>query len=477
MLFNSFEYALFLPLVFLLYWFVFNKGVRLQNFFLLVAGYVFYGWWDWRFLLLIAFSTSLDFWVGLQLGKTEKPLNRKIIFGLSCLVNLGFLGFFKYYNFFISNLILALGSAGIHVSALPLSIILPVGISFYTFQSLSYTTDVYLKKMKPAKDLILFASFISFFPQLVAGPIERAYRLLPQFENKRQFSYQGAAIGMRQILWGLFKKIVVADTLAGYVDPIFSNYASLPGSTLVLGAVYFAIQIYCDFSGYSSIAVGTARLFGFTLMNNFNYPYFSKSVAEFWRNWHISLTSWFRDYVYFPLGGSYGPLGRTVLNTLIVFALSGLWHGANWTFIVWGLLNGLFIIPTVLKRKTNKSVNTLKEEELRFNLPTLLKIAFTFTCVTFAWIFFRAQTVGQAIHYIKNIFSGSLFTYPVQHGMALALPLIILLFVVEWIRKTDIIFLQPAKIPAFLRWGVYLLMILTCLIFFKQDRAFIYFQF
>ena len=470
MLFNSFAYALFLPIVFLLYWFVFNRSVRLQNFFLLVCGYVFYGWWDWRFLFLIAFSTCLDFWVGRQLGKTADARARKMIFSLSVLINLGFLGFFKYYNFFISSLVEAFAGLGVHVSVLPLSIILPVGISFYTFQSLSYTADVYLKKMKPTKDLLLFATFISFFPQLVAGPIERAFHLLPQFEIRRRFSYETGVAGMRQILWGLFKKIVIADTLAGYVDDIFSNYQALPGSTLVLGAVYFAVQIYCDFSGYSSIAIGTARLFGFSLMTNFNYPYFAKSVAAFWRRWHISLTSWFRDYVYIPLGGSRRSLTRTALNVIIVFSLSGLWHGANWTFIVWGLLNGLFILPTVLRGR-QPSLSTGNA------LTAMLKILFTFACVTFTWIFFRAQSVGQAFAYIQVIFSTSLFTYPVQHGMALAVPLIALLFLVEWLRYHRISLLQSMLAPKVVRWSVYIVLIITCLVFFKQNQAFIYFQF
>jgi len=470
MLFNSFEFALFLPIVFLLYWFVFNKQVKWQNLFLLVVSYIFYGWWDWRFLLLIAFSTTLDFWVGVQLGKITDARKRKIVFGLSCLVNFGFLGFFKYFNFFVDNFIAAFDSLGYHMPVMPLKIILPVGISFYTFQSISYTADVYLKKLKPTNDFILFAAFISFFPQLVAGPIERAINLLPQFDKKRQFNYEEAKQGMQQVLWGLFKKIVIADTLSGYVDQIFANYQVLPGSTLLLGAIYFAVQIYCDFSGYSSIAIGTAHLFGFTLMKNFNYPYFSKNVAEFWRNWHISLSTWFRDYVYIPLGGSYGTLGRVILNILIVFALSGFWHGANWTFIVWGLLNGLFIIPTILLTKNKKT------ESLSFIMETL-KIGFTFFLITMTWIFFRSQNIGQAFGYFKILFSKSLFTYPVQHGMAMALPLIIILFVIEWIRKKNISIFQPKTMPVYVRWSVYLIMVVTCLAFFKQNQAFIYFQF
>ncbi len=470
MLFNSFEYAIFLPIVFLLYWFVFNKQVKWQNLFLLIVSYIFYGWWDWRFLLLIAFSTTLDFWVGVQLGNIEDAKKRKLIFGLSCLVNLGFLGFFKYFNFFIDNFIAASEKLGYHPSITVIKIILPVGISFYTFQSLSYTADIYLKKLKPTTDFILFASFISFFPQLVAGPIERAVNLLPQFENKRQFNYEEAKQGMQQILCGLFKKIVIADTLSVYVDQIFASYQLLPGSTLLLGAIYFAVQIYCDFSGYSSIAIGTAHLFGFSLMTNFSYPYFSKNVAEFWRKWHISLSTWFRDYVYIPLGGSCGTLGKVILNTLIVFVLSGFWHGANWTFIVWGLLNGLFIIPTIIfsKNKKERSSNFIFDS---------VKILFTFFLITLTWVFFRSQNIAQAFQYLSILSSRSLFTYPVQHGMAMALPLILILFSIEWIRKRNISFFQPKQMPIYFRWSIYLLMITTCLAFFKQNQAFIYFQF
>ena len=426
---------------------------------------------------MIAFSTTLDFWVGVQLGKIENSRNRRLLFSISCLVNLGFLGFFKYFNFFIDNFITAFENIGYHIPYIPLKIILPVGISFYTFQSLSYTADIYLKKLKPTSDFILFASFISFFPQLVAGPIERAINLLPQFQHKRQFNYEEAKQGMQQILWGLFKKIVIADTLSVYVDQIFGNYQSLPGSTLLLGGIYFAIQIYCDFSGYSSIAIGTAHLFGFSLMRNFSYPYFSKSPAEFWRNWHISLSTWFRDYVYIPLGGSRGRLKRIILNTLIVFALSGFWHGANWTFITWGILNGIFIIPTILQTRNKKTRSSVNEEKRGSFVLEIFQVIFTFFLITLTWIFFRSQNILQAINYLKILFSRSLFTYPVQHGMALALPLIFILFVIEWVRKKDSSTFQFKKMPVYIRWGTYLTMVITCLAFFKQNQAFIYFQF
>ena len=469
MLFNSFEYAIFLPIVFLLYWFVFNKTIKLQNLFLLIIGYIFYGWWDWRFLFLIAFSTIFDFTIGILLEKTTELQKRKLLFAASCIVNIGLLGFFKYFNFFIDNFISAFESMGYHIPAVSLKIILPVGISFYTFQSLSYTTDVFRRKMKPTTDFVSFAAFISFFPQLVAGPIERAFNLLPQFHKKRLFDLNLAVKGMRQILWGLFKKIVIADTLSTYVDTIFNSYEVLPGSTLLLGAIYFSVQIYCDFSGYSSIAIGTARLFGFTLLQNFSYPYFSTNVSQFWRKWHISLTSWFRDYIYIPMGGSRGSLTKTIFNTLFVFALSGFWHGANWTFVIWGLLNGMYLIPNlILKNKKVISEN---------NLFGIFSMLITFGLITFSWIFFRSTNVAQAFEYINGLFSKSLFTYPVQHGMAITIPLIAILFGVEWIRKKEIELFQPQNIHFILRWIIYLVMIIICLAFFKQNQSFIYFQF
>lgn len=470
MLFNSFEFAIFLPIVFLLYWFVFNKSIKLQNFFLLIVGYIFYGWWDWRFLLLITFSTFFDFTIGLQLNKVRTHHQRKWLFATSCIVNIGLLAFFKYFNFFVDNFILAFQSIGYDIPKTTLNIILPVGISFYTFQSLSYTTDIYRKKMKATTDLLSFAAFISFFPQLVAGPIERAYNLLPQFQSKRLFNKETAVIGMRQILWGLFKKIVIADTLSIYVDQIFNSYFILPASTLLLGAIYFSVQIYCDFSGYSSIAIGTAKLFGFNLMQNFNYPYFSENISEFWRKWHISLTSWFRDYVYIPMGGSKKTLSKTIFNTLFVFTLSGLWHGANWTFIIWGLLNGLFIIPSLVLKKNKKIITNV-------SFVSIINMITTFSFITFTWIFFRSSNVKEAFQYISNLFSKSLLTYPINHGMSITLPLITILFSVEWLRKSDIDLFKPQNIPMYIKWTIYTVMIIICLAFFKQNQTFIYFQF
>ncbi|MDN3644276.1 MBOAT family O-acyltransferase, partial [Lutimonas halocynthiae] len=336
MLFNSLDFAIFLPIVFVLYWFVTNKNLKLQNLLIVVASYVFYGWWDWRFLSLILFSTLVDYTVGRKLRDENNGSRRLLLLWTSIIVNLGFLGFFKYYNFFLDNFIEAFSFFGYVFKAGSLQIILPVGISFYTFQTLSYTIDVYKKKLEPTKDFIAFAAFVSFFPQLVAGPIERATNLLPQFYKKRTFDSNKAIDGLKQILWGLFKKVVIADNAAQFANEIFNNSGDYSGSTLFLGALFFAFQIYGDFSGYSDIAIGTSRLFGFNLMKNFAFPYFSRDIAEFWRRWHISLSTWFRDYLYIPLGGSRGGLSMKIRNTFIIFIVSGFWHGANWTFIVWG---------------------------------------------------------------------------------------------------------------------------------------------
>jgi D-alanyl-lipoteichoic acid acyltransferase DltB (MBOAT superfamily) len=347
MLFNSIDFAIFLPIVFFLYWFVTAKHLKTQNILIVLSSYVFYGWWDVRFLSLIVISTFIDFCVGIKLGKEENSKKRKQLLLLSVFVNLGFLGFFKYYNFFVENFVEAFSFLGYTFNVKTINIVLPVGISFYTFQTMSYSIDVYRGKLQPTKDFIAFAAYVSFFPQLVAGPIERATNLLPQFYYKRFFSYDKAIDGMRQILWGFFKKLVIADNCAEFVNYIFGNSDNMPGSALALGTIFFAFQIYGDFSGYSDIAIGLAKLFGFSLMQNFAFPYFSRDIAEFWRRWHISLSTWFRDYVYIPLGGSKNGTAKSIRNTLIIFLVSGFWHGANWTFLVWGFINALLFIPYI----------------------------------------------------------------------------------------------------------------------------------
>ncbi len=404
MLFNSVDFGIFLPILFCLYWFIPFKSIRAQNLLIVFASYFFYGWWDWRFLLLIFFSTVVDYSIGISLPKFKDNRTKKILLCISILINLSFLGFFKYYNFFLDNFIAAFSFFGYEMNSKTLNIVLPVGISFYTFQTLSYTIDVYKGILKPTSNFIAFSGFVSFFPQLVAGPIERATSLLPQFYKKRIFNENDAIQGLYLILWGLFKKIVIADSCAVYTNEIFSNYENMNSISLLLGAIYFAFQIYGDFSGYSDIAIGTSKLFGFNLMKNFEFPYFSRDIAEFWRRWHISLSTWFRDYLYIPLGGSKGSTILSIRNIFLIFLISGFWHGANWTFIIWGTLNALYFIPLFLNKRNRKNLNIVAENRKFPNFFELLSMLTTFLFVIIGWIFFRADNVSIAINYIKNLF-------------------------------------------------------------------------
>lgn len=482
MFFNSIDFALFLPVVFALYWLL-NKGaLKVQNFFIVIASYVFYGWWDWRFLALMLFSTTIDFIVCSRLASEEKRNRRLIYLWISLVFNLGLLGFFKYFNFFQHNFARAFTFFGMELEPTSLSIVLPVGISFYTFQTLSYTIDVYKKRLTPSSDFIAFAAFVSFFPQLVAGPIERATNLLPQFLKKRKFEYTFAVDGLRQILWGLFKKIVIADNCARIVNQVFENSSDLSGSTLFLGAVLFAFQIYGDFSGYSDIAIGTSKLFGFKLQRNFAFPYFSRSIAEFWRRWHISLSTWFKDYLYIPLGGSKGGLLLKVRNTFIIFIVSGFWHGANWTFLFWGAINALYFVPSLLLGNNRLHLDTVAEGKLFPSLNEFLRMLFTFVLVVFGWVFFRAVDIGQAFGIFKEIFSYSFFT-AVDNSILLQLKNILFflsfLLVIEWLgrdKQYAIEYLMLSwKRP--LRWGVYSFLIFAMVFYGADEQGFIYFQF
>lgn len=487
MLFNSLDFAIFLPVVFIVYWFLLNKNLRAQNFFIILASYLFYGWWDWRFLSLIAFSSTVDFLVGIAFSRVDDPRRRKLLLLTSVCVNLGFLGFFKYYNFFLDNLVQAFTFFGQPISSRGLEIVLPVGISFYTLQALSYTIDVYRRKLEPTKDPFAFFAFVSFFPQLVAGPIERATNLLPQFYVKRKFEYGKAVDGMRQMLWGLFKKIVIADNCAIYVNDIFANYNDYSGITLFMGGVLFAFQIYADFSGYSDIAIGCARLFGFSLMRNFAFPYFSRDIAEFWRRWHISLSTWFRDYLYIPLGGSRGDQWAKVRNTMIVFAVSGFWHGARWTFIIWGILNALYFLPLLLSNRNRKNVDTVAEGRLLPQFRELLHMASTFLLVVLAWIFFRSESLSHARHYLQRLFSSEFFKSPIKdvwaintgnHVFHLTFALIFLV-IIEWIQreKQHALELNHTQIPRVVRWSIYYGLIIVCFFMNGVQQDFIYFQF
>lgn len=406
MLFNSFEFFIFLPIVFILYWFVLNKRLTTQNLLVLSASYVFYGWWDYRFLSLIVISTVVDYFVGLTIYKSQKSSVRKKWLLVSVLFNLGLLGFFKYYNFFIESWVELLSSIGYDLeNTWTLKVILPVGISFYTFQTMSYSIDIYRKQLKPTKDFIAFAAFVSFFPQLVAGPIERASNLLPQMLKSRKFNKYKTINNLELIVWGLFKKVVIADSIAPVISDIFNNYTEYSGGTLILGAVFFAFQIYCDFSGYSDIAIGTAKLFGFDLMTNFNFPYFSRSIGEFWRRWHISLSTWFRDYLYIPLGGSKVGKLKGIRNVFAIFLVSGFWHGANWTFIAWGGIHALLFIPSFIIGTNRKhlEINNNSKKTVLFQIKNIGQALFTFIVVTLAWIFFRANSIQDAINYISGI--------------------------------------------------------------------------
>lgn len=482
MLFNSIDFAIFLPIVFFLYWFVLNRNIKVQNTLILVASYVFYGWWDWRFLFLVLFSTLVDFFIGIWIGKTEIERRRKLLLFTSMAVNLGFLGVFKYYNFFLENFIAAFSFFGLSFNAGSLSIILPVGISFYTFQTMSYTIDVYQRKLQPTNDLIAFSAFVTFFPQLVAGPIERATNLLPQFFTKRSFHYGHAVNGMRQILWGLFKKIVIADNSAEFANLIFNNSSDYNGSTLLIGALFFTFQIYGDFSGYSDIAIGTSKLFGFDLMRNFSYPYFSRDIAEFWRRWHISLSTWFRDYLYIPLGGSQGGMWMKIRNTFIIFIVSGFWHGANWTFIIWGLLNALYFLPLLLASKNRANLGIVAEGKILPSPSELGRMLTTFLLTVIAWIFFRAENVSHAIGILGEIFSTSIFDIPKFGGKteaAIIALVIVFFFAIEWLGRSHPFPISEldrriGKVPA---WCLYIFIGLLIFLFAGQEQEFIYFQF
>lgn len=480
MLFNSLEFTVFLPLVFGLYWAIGADRRRTQNFVLLVASYVFYGWWDWRFLSLIAVSTLVDYWVGIALAHSAGRRRRVLWLSLSLVVNLGFLGVFKYYNFFIESLAGSLAFFGAAANMRTLSLVLPVGISFYTFQTLSYSIDIYRHQMEPTRDPVAFAAYVAFFPQLVAGPIERARNLLPQFETPRRFDTDAASDGMRQILWGLFKKVAVADLCAPIVNEVFSAYHEYSWPVLLSGAVLFSFQIYGDFSGYSDIAIGTARLFGFSLMRNFAYPYFSRDIAEFWRRWHISLSTWFRDYVYIPLGGSHGALSIRIRNVLVVFLVSGLWHGANWTFVVWGAINGFMLLAMMVRGQNRSHIQIIAKDRTIPAVGEVARVLGLFLLVSLTWVFFRAPSIGAALGYLSRLFTladGSV-PFALSSKPELVVPIAILVAVEFAQRRLEHGLAMPRG-PRILRWGFYYTLIAIMFVTGSVDTGieFIYFQF
>jgi len=480
MLFNSMEFLVFLPVVFSIYWLINGKSLKTQNTFLVAASYVFYGWWDWRFLSLIAFSSLIIYFIGLWLGKTEDTKKRKLLLLTSIAVNVGILIFFKYFNFFAENFQEVFTFLGAPISnPITINVILPIGISFYTFQMLSYSIDIYRQKIQPTENMVSFFAFVSFFPQLIAGPIERASNLLPQFDRQRVFNYDVASDGMRQLLWGLFKKVVIADNCANYANDIFLNYPKYSGSTLFLGVIFFTFQIYGDFSGYSDIAIGTSRLFGFNLMRNFAFPYFSRDIAEFWRRWHISLSTWFRDYIYIPLGGSRGGKWINIRNVFIIFVISGFWHGANWTFIVWGALNAVYFLPIMLMNRNQVHTNTVAENAILPNAKEIAQMAITFLFTVMAWVFFRSESVIDAFLYLSKMLSFSFFTYPDVFPKK-AIFIVAVFLLIEWFQRDKQHALQFKKLnqkPLFIRWGVYYAIVFSILMLGGKQQEFIYFQF
>jgi alginate O-acetyltransferase complex protein AlgI len=458
MAFNSIDFAVFLPIVFLLHWLLFKKDLKTQNYFLLACSYFFYAWWDWRFVFLIISITAADFYAAQKIYNSGSPKTRRFLLIMILCFNLGILFFFKYYNFFIENFVNGFSLLGSKFAITPLNIILPLGLSFYVFQSLGYIFDVYLGKIEPEKDAAVFALFLSFFPKLAMGPIEKAGSLMPQLSKERNFNYDKTVDGLRQILWGLFKKIVIADSCGFYADLIFNNYNHYGGSTLLIGAVLYAFQIYCDFSGYSDIAIGAARLFGIDLMRNFAYPYFSKNIAEFWRRWHISLTRWLTDYIFLPLQMKFrnaGLMGNAAA-VIVTFMVCGLWHGANWTFIAWGLLNGFFLAIFMLIGRPFPYVDQGIKYKTVPGLKETLQIVTTFFMVVFAWIFFRSPSIDTAFTYISRIFSSSFFHKPEVTGMKIILPVLIMLSV-EWFQRgrSHALDFSNLKFPAALKWGFY----------------------
>ena len=487
MLFNSFDYALFLPLVLAIYWGLTSKSLKAQNLMLLGASYMFYGAWDPRFLLLLGFSTYLDYFTGLRIHKAKSQNTRRKWLYASVIINLGFLGTFKYYNFFASSMGELLAHMGLPCEPSLLEVALPVGISFYTFHGLSYVFDIYRGRSEPRTNFVNYALFVSFFPLLVAGPIERATHLLPQLERPRRFDAQMAVDGLRQILWGLFKKIVIADNCAVHANAIFDQHDKFSGVTLLLGAFFFAIQIYGDFSGYSDIALGSARLMGSELLKNFAYPYFSRDIAEFWRRWHISLSSWFRDYLYVPLGGSRSGRWSSLRNTFIIFIVSGFWHGANWTFIAWGALNAIYFTPLLLRGRNRRHLDTVAEGR---SLPTwreLTQMSGTFFLTLIAWVFFRAASLEHAFAYLGSMLRGLVTPgsyrpaagYALSGNVPLLFAMIGLLVLVEWSGRVQDHALAGlgTRWRGPFRWGLYYLIMALLLTMAGQEQQFIYFQF
>jgi D-alanyl-lipoteichoic acid acyltransferase DltB (MBOAT superfamily) len=478
MLFNSLEFFLFLPVVFILYWFVFNKSLEWQNVLVLAASYFFYGWWSWKFLGLLVLSTLLDFGYGFMVGGTDRK-KAKLFLWLSIINNLGILAIFKYYDFFAKEFVVFFRMFGWEMHPFLLNFALPIGISFYTFHGMSYVFDIFKGKQKPVEHFVEYAVFVSFFPLLVAGPIERASHLLPQIQKSRFFDYTKAVEGCRLILWGLFKKVVIADGVSVIADQIYNNSSASDSLGLIVGAVAFSIQIYGDFSGYSDIAIGTAKLFGFELLSNFRFPYFSRDIAEFWRRWHISLSTWFRDYLYIPLGGSKSGKWKAIRNTFIIFLVSGFWHGASWNYLIWGGIHAVGFLPLLLMNKNRTHVTDIVASKR--TLPSLLELrqmVMTFSFVTLAWVFFRAGSLEEAIVFLKNLVTGINGIYG-SESLMLSMKVLgyaVPFMLAEWYLRFDE---RKLRVPIFFRYIVYMgiVIVVFFLIIRMKEHSFIYFQF
>ncbi len=480
MLFNSFEYMIFLPIVFLCYWFVF-RSLTLQNLFIVVASLFFYGWWDWRFLLLMVLVTLCSYFSGLIIVRLrqDRMKMQRFVCATNVVLCLGVLAVFKYFNFFGENLTALVRYFGFELDWVTVDILLPIGISFYIFQALSYSIDVYHNKIPACQEIVPFFAFISFFPLLMAGPIERGSTLLPQFQHKRHFDYNQVVDGCRQILWGFFKKVVVADNCALVCNTIWSSYDDQNGFTLLMGAICFSFQIYGDFSGYSDIAIGTARLLGVNAVRNFNFPYFSRDIADFWRRWHMSLTSWFRDYIYIPLGGSRCGKWKTAYNTMVIFLLSGFWHGANWTYVVWGFYHAALFLPLLFLAINRKNVAVSPKTNVLPGLREVGEILLTFSLVMIGWIIFRSDNIEQAYDYIVRMFSTDLFDVSFIFSKRVFV-FIFILMLVEWLQRDKqhaLQFIERVFCWRSLRWSIYILLILIILLFSGSQTDFIYFQF
>lgn len=477
MFFNSFHFAVFLPIIFILYWWIGSKSKSYQNYILIAASYYFYSCWDWRFLFLLVFSTLLDYFSAIQIENSTDGKQRKMWLWLCVSINLGFLGVFKYYNFFASSFSEMLTGVGLKTNPILLDLVLPVGISFYTFHGLSYIIDIYYKRIKSERNFIDYSLFVSYFPLLVAGPIERATHLLPQVKVKRTFDYEKAKEGVYQIVWGLVKKVVIADSCAVYANEIFNHYPSMNSYSLILGAVYFAFQIYGDFSGYSDIALGTSKLFGIDLLRNFNYPYFSRDIAEFWRRWHISLSSWFRDYLYIPLGGNNGGMWFKIRNTFIIFLVSGFWHGANMTYVAWGFINAMYFLPLLVLNKNRKNVDDFTIGFDWSSIKIVLNILVTFGITCLAWIFFRAKTVTDAWLYIERMITNQHFEkqyFTISRYNYELLALVVIFVLVEWNNRKKV---EPISGKySWFKLGLCLAAIIALGVF-SDYKEFIYFQF